>query len=76
MSSIALQCREKSRKLAIVANTPTINVRVPNELREQIEKQAEEERRNFSNMVVVLLEEALAARGKRSDKTRSGTRPR
>ena len=42
------------------------SIRLPDELREQIERLARAERRKPSNMIIVLIEEAIAARERRN----------
>lgn len=40
-----------------MANTSAVHMRMPAELREWLESQAEKERRNLTNMIVVMLED-------------------
>ncbi len=39
-----------------------LSIRIPNDLRDRIDRLAAEERRSVSNLVTLLLEDALAAR--------------
>jgi predicted transcriptional regulator len=40
-------------------NTPVTAVRIPEELREKLQKLAEKENRSLSNLIVTLLEKAV-----------------
>jgi hypothetical protein len=51
-----------------MANTPTLTVRIPPELRERIEAEAEREERTTSNMLLRLVSEALAARDRKDSR--------
>lgn len=48
-----------------MANTPVTTVRLPVALKERIEAEAAKEGRTTSNMLIKLLEEAMASRRKR-----------
>lgn len=48
-----------------MANTPVTAIRLPIEIKERVEAEAAKEGRSLSNMMIRLMEEALAARRKR-----------
>ena len=47
-----------------MTNTSPVSLRIPTELLKEIDKQAQLERRERSNLIRILLEDALAARKK------------
>jgi hypothetical protein len=48
-----------------MANTPVTTLRLPVDLKEKVEAEAAKEGRSASNMMIRLMEEALAVRRKR-----------
>jgi hypothetical protein len=50
--------------MATDPRTSRVNVRVPQHLRDALDREAERERRNLADIVNILLEDAIAARRK------------